>query len=474
MNTKITFPELINLLSAQSGQQKKVCEAFLKEFFAAVSESLVAGEAVKIRNFGTFKLTEIDPRKSVNVNDGREIEIPGHRRVSFTPAKNLAERINEPFEAFESVELADEVTDDALSAFDNEDFTFVDDAPADNTVSGDNDGVIESSATPGPYFPDSQIEETAEENQSEEHVSIENATAPGISTPSNEPVPFEFVADPVNADASSYNYEDVEDMHPEAEPIVTETDRQPAPETQQPHITSAIQPNPDNTIAESARTVAPVSPESSANSSSQKESAGAFEEKVAEKKGSAEQPNRKPRQFGIGFVSGILTCLLIAVVAMACWYYYNGEHEPRLLAQSDTTEHKDTVPAIQDTTFPDTDTTVRQDTILPVKEGEKLDETEEKSLEKEEPATEPSDAPVYDKITKTRYLTTMAKDHYGSYHFWPYIYQANPGLGDPDRIRPGTKIKIPSLASIGANPKNPADVKSAKALGAKIYSRYGK
>lgn len=200
----------------------------------------------------------------------------------------------------------------------------------------------------------------------------------------------------------------------------------------------------------------------------------AVEEKAAGKNGSAEQPKRKPRQFGMGFVSGMLTCLFIAVVGMACWFYYNGEHDHQLLAQSDTADKKDTVPAIQDTAFPDTDTTVRQDTILPVKEGEKLDETEEESLEKEEPATEPSDAPVYDKITKTRYLTTMAKDHYGNYHFWPYIYQANPGLGDPDRIRPGTKIKIPSLASIGANPKNPADVKAAKALGTKIYSRYGK
>lgn len=472
MNTKITFPELINLLSAQSGQQKKVCEAFLKEFFAAVSESLVGGDTVKIRNFGTFKLTEIDPRKSVNVNDGREIEIPGHRRVSFTPAKSLAERINAPFEAFESVELADEVTDDVLSAFDNEDFTFVDDAPADNTASGDNDGINDSTATQKPYFQDSQVGEAAEENHSDETVSIENAS--GISTPSNEPAPFEFVADPVNADASSYNYEDEEDMPPEAEPAVGGTARQPAPETPHPHVGSASQPTSDDTMAESASIEAPVSWDSSASSSSQEETAVAVEEKAAGKNGSAEQPKRKPRQFGMGFVSGMLTCLFIAVVGMACWFYYNGEHDHQLLAQSDTADKKDTVPAIQDTAFPDTDTTVRQDTILPVKEGEKLDETEEESLEKEEPATEPSDAPVYDKITKTRYLTTMAKDHYGNYHFWPYIYQANPGLGDPDRIRPGTKIKIPSLASIGANPKNPADVKAAKALGTKIYSRYGK
>ena len=472
MNKKITFPELINLLSARSGQQKKVCEAFLKEFFAAASESLVDAQTVKIRNFGTFKLTEIDSRKSVNVNDGRKIEIPGHRRVSFTPAKSLAERINEPFEAFVSVELADEVTDDILCALDNQDITFVDDAAADRSASGNNDVINDSAAAPEPYFPDSQADEAVEDNHSDETVPIENAS--GISTPSNEPTPFEFVADPVNADASSYNYEDEEDMPPEAEPTVGETVQRSVQEPQQPYVASAPQQTPNNNIDESIPAEAPVSLHSSANSSSQKESAGTFEEKVAGKNGSAKQPKRKPRQFGMGFVSGILTCLFIAVVGMACWYYYNGEHDDRLLAQFDTAKKKDTIPAIQDTAVPDTSAIALQDTILPVKEVEKFDETEEKSLEKEEPATEPSDAPVYDKITKTRYLTTMAKDHYGSYHFWPYIYQANPGLGDPDRIRPGTKIKIPSLASIGANPKNPADVKAAKALGTKIYSRYGK
>lgn len=474
MNTKITFPELINLLSAQSGQQKKVCEAFLKEFFTSISESLVAGETVKIRNYGTFKLTEIDSRKSVNVNDGREIEIPGHRRVTFTPAKSLAERINEPFEAFESVELADEVTDDVLGAFDNEDFTFADDTPADNAVTGEN-SVTDSPAHSEPYSTDSRTDNVTEENTTEE-TQTEGAgpieTAPGIYTPSTEQAPFEFVADPVNADASSYNFEDEEeDLQAEAEPAARET--LPALQPQLTHVTPESQHPHENLIAELASAATRVSQESSTNPTTQTADATSSENKETEKKGNTEQPKRKPRQFGIGFVSGILTCLFIAVVSTACWYYYNGSHGVHQLAQADTPVQKDTVPALQDTVVPEV-ATASQDTILPLKDGEKLDETAKKAVEKEEPATEPSDVPVYDKITKTRYLTTMAKDHYGSYHFWPYIYQANPGLGDPDRIRPGTKIKIPSLASIGANPKNPADVKAAKALGTRIYSRYGK
>lgn len=87
--------------------------------------------------------------------------------------------------------------------------------------------------------------------------------------------------------------------------------------------------------------------------------------------------------------------------------------------------------------------------------------------------TGPSDAPVYDMITKTRYLTTMAKDHYGNYHLWPYIYRENAKiLGHPDRIKPGTRVVIPDLAKYGVDPKNADHIDKAKRLGVEIYARY--
>lgn len=89
--------------------------------------------------------------------------------------------------------------------------------------------------------------------------------------------------------------------------------------------------------------------------------------------------------------------------------------------------------------------------------------------------TQPSDRPVYDTISKTRYLTTMAKDHYGNFHLWPYIYMENEKiLGHPDRIKPGTQVVVPDLAKYGVDPKNPADIEKAKKLGQDIYARYNK
>ena len=91
------------------------------------------------------------------------------------------------------------------------------------------------------------------------------------------------------------------------------------------------------------------------------------------------------------------------------------------------------------------------------------------------PDTAPSDTPVYDVVTTTRYLTTIASEHYGNFNLWPYIYEENKAiLGHPDRIKPGTRIVVPPLSKYGVNPKNKSDIDKAKKMGKEIYSRYRK
>lgn len=115
MNKKITFPELVDNIAELTNSSKRVSELFLKELFGIIKEQLEQGENVKIKNFGTFKVTEISSRKSVNINTGEEMEIPAHRKVTFTPDKSLAEAINMPFEGFETVILDDNITEEELN-----------------------------------------------------------------------------------------------------------------------------------------------------------------------------------------------------------------------------------------------------------------------------------------------------------------------------------------------------------------------
>lgn len=120
MNAKITLVELAQLMADVSSTSKRVCELFLRELFATVSQSLIDGEQVKIEGVGTFKVTEVKSRKSGKLSTGNAMEIGGHKRITFTPAKSLAEAVNQPFAQFESVYLDDAVTDEQLAEIDRQ------------------------------------------------------------------------------------------------------------------------------------------------------------------------------------------------------------------------------------------------------------------------------------------------------------------------------------------------------------------
>lgn len=92
-----------------------------------------------------------------------------------------------------------------------------------------------------------------------------------------------------------------------------------------------------------------------------------------------------------------------------------------------------------------------------------------------EPEPEPEPAPVVvtDTISATRYLTTMARAHYGRMEYWVYIYEENASrLGHPDRLGAGTVVVIPPAAKYGLRPDDPEKLKEASAKSIEIYGRF--
>ena len=168
--------------------------------------------------------------------------------------------------------------------------------------------------------------------------------------------------------------------------------------------------------------------------------------------------------------------MLAIVIAGGAWLYFIGYFSGSKAPEAATVAKSDSIAAApQQQAKPAmpaaTDSVAQNSEAAKPAASDKVTAKEEKTKEAD---TKPSDEPVYDTITKTRYLTTMAKEHYGSYHLWPYIYEANKSLGHPDKIRPGTKVVIPPLSRYGVNPKNPDDIAKAKRKGAAIYARYEK
>ncbi|MFR9165237.1 MAG: HU family DNA-binding protein [Dysgonomonas sp.] len=109
MNEKLTLQDLVDLLAKKAGITKKDAEAFFREFFAVITDNIFNNDIVKIKNFGTFKLTKVSSRESVDVNTGEKIEIPAHFKLSFLPDKSLKNIVNKPFAQFETTLLEDGV-----------------------------------------------------------------------------------------------------------------------------------------------------------------------------------------------------------------------------------------------------------------------------------------------------------------------------------------------------------------------------
>lgn len=443
MNNKITFPRLATMLADRSGRSKRFSEDFLREFFALISETLESQESVKIKGLGTFRLTRVEPRRSVDVTTGEPMEISGHTKVVFTPSKELAEAVNAPFEAFSAIEISDDADISQL---------FNEDEIEGKNEFDDEEGVFDADIT-------SSFEPTIEIHPEENVISFGNTVADTIAEKeANHPI------EDVDLIIQS---ESQPDFQPESK-SATQSEPQPEPrsEFQFKHQEEA-QPEPK---PESQPVPKPdfQSEPYDADPSQKDDISSEIYEEIEE----FEVENSRRRNW----VRGLLIALGAAVVALFAtfiiWYVVATNDFNRFFSRSAAPtpdEHiegfvvgKKTAEAAEASPSPAPAIDSLADSI------------QENQLEEEVP-TAPSDVVVYDTISTTRYLTTMAKAHYGNYNLWPYIYEENQSfLGHPDRIRPGTPVVIPKLSKYGVDPTNSDDIEKAKKLGVEIYARYGK
>lgn len=112
MDAKLNHSDLSSLLAKEAGISIAKAESFTKAMFDLVIEGLEQDGVVKINGLGTFKLTDVASRSSVNVNTGEKFEIKGHRKLTFTPADALKDNVNQPFAMFEPVEVDETYNDD--------------------------------------------------------------------------------------------------------------------------------------------------------------------------------------------------------------------------------------------------------------------------------------------------------------------------------------------------------------------------
>ena len=250
----LTIKDLAEILVQKHQLDSRSAEAFINAVIETIHEGLKNDRVVKVKGFGTFKLTAVRERESINVNTGERVVISGHDKVSFTPDAVLRDLVNKPFAQFDTVVLADGVDFEDMPEIETEDADIAAEEAAEIPVQEEAKAVseqVEQEPEPAPepvVVPVAEPEpepEVKEEPVAEDEPEADSEPEPAVE----EPVVEEPVAEdpqpeePVEPEApATPEVEEEEQEMPESPevpeipgtPEVTETPtKEPEPEPEQ-------------------------------------------------------------------------------------------------------------------------------------------------------------------------------------------------------------------------------------------------
>ena len=108
--------EIAAKLAARHGLSQKEAESFMTHLVDVLQDALKDEKMVKVKGLGTFKVTTVNPRASVDVNTGERIVIEGRDKITFTPETSMRDWVNKPFAQFETVVVNEGVSFDEIDA----------------------------------------------------------------------------------------------------------------------------------------------------------------------------------------------------------------------------------------------------------------------------------------------------------------------------------------------------------------------
>ena len=387
MNEKISFPDLVGLLSSKMNITKKEAETFLKEFFTVSTEVITSGEELRINGLGLFKPIWVEARGSINVQTGEPVEIPGHYKLSFIPDKVLREAVNAPFSSFSVEVLNDHVPIEDMTAVPSQDID------ENNDICNTENVELQDSK---------EIREKEEEDEPIE--------------PAHEYIQEDKSADEESSE-SSVSSQEIEKFQEEI-----------------------------------------IQPES--------------ETKVEEKEEDCYEDYLRKSASRKSFWWGVLSAFGIIIICLAGGIFFMGNDSPYVVKIGEYTLSlgKQSIDSRPMNNNPES-------VVLP-ENKDTLSEMEKDSVLKDSvisvsPLAAPEVKPVIETIRSGVFLTTLARKYFGHKAFWVYIYEENKDvIKNPNQVPIGTRLTIPSASKYDIDANNRTSVENAKALAAKIQSRY--
>ncbi|PLX00031.1 MAG: integration host factor subunit beta [Marinilabiliales bacterium] len=89
----MTKADIVNEISKNTGIEKVTVQKTVEAFMETVKKSLVKGNNVYLRGFGSFVVKKRAQKTARNISRNTTIIIPEHYIPSFKPAKTFVEKV---------------------------------------------------------------------------------------------------------------------------------------------------------------------------------------------------------------------------------------------------------------------------------------------------------------------------------------------------------------------------------------------
>lgn len=89
----MTKADIINEIAEKTGIEKVAVQASVEAFMKSVKNSMVNGENVYLRGFGSFIVKKRAEKTGRNISKNTTIIIPAHYVPAFKPAKTFSEKV---------------------------------------------------------------------------------------------------------------------------------------------------------------------------------------------------------------------------------------------------------------------------------------------------------------------------------------------------------------------------------------------
>ena len=91
----MTKADIVTEIADQTGIEKVAVQATVEAFMNSVKNSLVKGDNVYLRGFGSFIIKERAEKTGRNISRNESIIIPAHNIPAFKPAKTCVEEVKD-------------------------------------------------------------------------------------------------------------------------------------------------------------------------------------------------------------------------------------------------------------------------------------------------------------------------------------------------------------------------------------------